>query len=59
MNDIFRDIDDMTVEEIADRYSVLTEKEKDRMFAMSERKFNIKEKKKKIMYVRWCSLQTE
>ena len=52
MNDVFRDIDDMTVEEIADRYPVLTEKEKDRMFAMSERKFNIKERKKEEDNVR-------
>ena len=43
--DIFRNTDDMTVENIARSYPVLTGEEKERMFAMSERKFNIKEKK--------------
>lgn len=43
--DIFRNTDDMTVEMIAGSYPVLTDEEKERMFAMSERKFNIKERK--------------
>ena len=43
--DIFRNTDDMTVEIIAGSYPVLTDEEKERMFAMSERKFNIKERK--------------
>ena len=43
--DIFRNTDDMTVEMIADSYPVLSDEEKERMFSMSERKFNIKERK--------------
>ena len=43
--DIFRNMDDLTVERIADIHPVLTAEEKERMFAMSERKFNITEKK--------------
>ena len=43
--DIFRNTDDMTVERIANIHPVLTNEEKERMFAMSERKFNITEKK--------------
>jgi len=43
--DIFRNTDDMTVEMIAASYPVLSDEEKERMFAMSERKFNIKERK--------------
>ena len=43
--DIFRNTDDMTVEMIADSYPVLSDEERERMFSMSERKFNIKERK--------------
>ncbi|HOC34432.1 MAG TPA: hypothetical protein PLH98_04510 [Ruminococcus flavefaciens] len=43
--DIFRNTDDMTVEMIAASYPVLSDEEKERTFAMSERKFNIKERK--------------
>ena len=43
--DIFRNTDDTTVELIAGSYPVLTDEEKERMFSMSERKFNIKERK--------------
>lgn len=43
--DIFRNTDDVTVEMIAASYPVLSDEEKERMFAMSERKFNIKERK--------------
>lgn len=43
--DIFRNTDDLTVERIANIHPILTDEEKDRMFAMSERKFNITEKK--------------
>lgn len=43
--DIFKNTDDMTVERIASVHPVLTDEEKERMFAMSERKFNITEKR--------------
>ena len=43
--DIFRNMDDLTIERIADIHPVLTAEEKERMFAMSERKFNITEKR--------------
>ena len=39
--DIFDDPDDETINSIASNYPILTEEEKDRMFAMSERKYNI------------------
>lgn len=39
--DIFDDPDDETINNIASNYPILTEEEKDRMFAMSERKYNI------------------
>ncbi len=38
---IFDDPDDETINSIASNYPILTEEEKDRMFAMSERKYNI------------------
>ncbi|HRR77301.1 MAG TPA: hypothetical protein P5191_10885 [Ruminococcus sp.] len=40
-NDIFDDIDDETVEKLSQEFPVLTDEEKDRIFAMSERKYNI------------------
>lgn len=43
--DIFGNIDDMSVDMIASSYPVLTDEEKERMFSMSERKFNINERK--------------
>lgn len=43
--DIFKNTDDLTVERIANIHPILTDEEKERMFAMSERKFNITEKK--------------
>ncbi|MBR1822655.1 MAG: hypothetical protein IJ779_00320 [Ruminococcus sp.] len=43
--DIFRNTDEATIERIANIHPILTEEEKERMFSMSERKFNIKEKK--------------
>jgi len=43
--DIFKNTDDMTVEAIANEFPVLTAEERERMFAMSERKFNITEKR--------------
>ena len=39
--DIFNDPDDEIINEIAANYPVLTDKEKERMFSMSERKYNI------------------
>jgi hypothetical protein len=39
--DIFRNSDDSVLEQIAKEYTVLTDEEKERMFAMSERKYNI------------------
>ena len=40
-NDIFDDIDDETVEKLSNEFPVLTDEEKDRIFAMSERKYNL------------------
>jgi len=40
-NDLFDDVDDETVEKLSQEFPVLTDEEKDRIFAMSERKYNI------------------
>lgn len=40
-NEIFDDIDDKTVEMFSEEYPVLTDEEKERIFTMSERKYNI------------------
>ena len=39
--DMFKDPDDEIINEIAANYPVLTDEEKERMFSMSERKYNI------------------
>ena len=38
--DLFTNIDQRTIEDIADNFPVLSEEEKERIFAMSERKYN-------------------
>ena len=40
-NDLFINIDDETVDELAQDFPVLTDEEKERMYTMSERKYNI------------------
>ena len=40
-NDIFENTDDMTLEKMSQEFPVLTDEEKERIFAMSERKYNI------------------
>lgn len=40
-NDLFINIDDETVDELAQDFPILTDEEKERMYTMSERKYNI------------------
>ncbi|MBP5431875.1 hypothetical protein [Ruminococcus sp.] len=40
-HDFFKELDDMDIEKIAQDFPVLTDEEKERIFAMSERKYNI------------------
>ena len=40
-NDLFFDLDDETIDMLAQEFPVLTDEEKERMYAMSERKYNI------------------
>ena len=42
-NDLFFDLDDETIDMLAQEFPVLTDEEKERMYAMSERKYNISE----------------
>ena len=41
IDDIFDNADDITANKIAGNYPVLNEKDKERLFAMSKRKYNI------------------
>lgn len=41
IDDVFNDIDNETAEKLADDYPVLNEDEKERLYAMSKRKYNI------------------
>ncbi len=40
-NDLFMKLDDMDIDRIAQDFPVLSDDEKERIFAMSERKYNI------------------
>lgn len=40
-NDLFKELDSMDIENIAQEFPVLTDEEKERIYAMSERKYNI------------------
>ena len=40
-NDLFISIDDETIDQLAQDFPILTDEEKERMYAMSERKYNI------------------
>ena len=40
-NDLFMNIDDKTIDELAQDFPILTDEEKERMYTMSERKYNI------------------
>ncbi len=40
-NDLFKEIDDMEIDKISQDFPVLTDEEKDRIFSMSERKYNL------------------
>ena len=42
-NVLFFDLDDETIDMLAQEFPVLTDEEKERMYAMSERKYNISE----------------
>ena len=42
-DDIFNDIDNDTAEKLSQEYPVLTDKEKERLYAMSKRKYNTEE----------------
>ena len=42
-NDLLFDLDDEAIEKLAQEFPVLTDEEKERMYAMSERKYNITE----------------
>lgn len=43
--DLFEETDEMIVEKVAEEFPVLTDEEKERIFAMSERKYNISQNK--------------
>ena len=40
-NDLFKELDDMDIEDIAQDFPVLTDEEKERIYSMSERKYSI------------------
>lgn len=41
IDDIFKNADDVTIDRITEKYPVLSEKDKERLYAMSKRKYNI------------------